>query len=55
MRAAEGRWYEALQALEQALALSDGPNKDLHKMLGLAYDALGQKIIADEHRALAAH
>ena len=55
VRAAEGRWYEALQALEQALALSDGPNKDLHKMLGLAYDALGQKIIADEHRALAAH
>jgi len=54
VRAAEERWAEALQAFEQALTVSDGLNKDLHKMLAQAYAALGQDIIADEHRAQAA-
>ena len=54
VRLAGERWYDALQALEQALAMSDSPSKGLHQMLGLAYGALGEEIIADEHKALAA-
>ncbi len=47
------RWAEVIETFERALTLGGPKQSEVHRNLGLAYQAMGHRVIADEHKALA--